>query len=152
SAVITVPAQPLTIAASPALDVDQAARRLHALGDTGGFAPEIALAPPVTTIVADWLTHAAPTATIEADFWIPEVAAQPAAYLQLVLEVLTENHAPLIAAIKAPPFSVTSVPALVAITNQQWRSLFLGPPPQVALLPPFTQPGTPAERTEAFIR
>ena len=152
NAVIVVPAAPLTIPASPALNVDQAARRLHALGAIGGFAPEVALAPLVTPIVTDWLAHAGPTATIEADFWIPEGAAQPAAYLELVLEVLTENHAPLIAAIKAPPLSVANVAALVAITDQSWRAFFLGPPPQIALLPSFTQPGTPTERVEAFIR
>ena len=152
AAVIVVPAAPLTIAAAPALNINQAARRLHALGDTGGFAPEVALAPPVTTIVSDWLAHPGPTTTIETDFWIPEAAAQPVAYLELVLEVVTDNHAPLIAAIKAPPLSVTTVSELVAITDQAWRSFFLGPPPQIALLPPFTQPGTPAERVEAFIR
>ncbi len=47
---------------------------------------------------------------------------------------------------------------LPPITDQQWRDLFLGPspppgvPPRLALLPPFTQPGTPAERVDAFIR
>ena len=36
-------------------------------------------------------------------------------------------------------------------TAAQWRSLF-GDPPNAALLPAFTEPGSAEERVEAFIR
>ena len=150
--VIPSTAAPLTVAGAPAINGNQAARYLHALGSTLGSAPKVTLAAPVTTIVTDWLAYAGPTVDINTSFWTPEVAAQPNAYLELLLLVFTQDHAPLIAAIKAPPLSIANVAALVALTDQQWRTLFLGPPVQIGLLPEFTQPGTPANRTEAFIR
>jgi hypothetical protein len=154
---VTFPAAPLTVAPVP-ITAAQAARRLVALGAVQTALAEVPLVPPVETLVTDWLGHAGATATIDADFWVPEVAAQPAAYLELLLEGVTENHTPLIAAIKAPPHNVASVATLVAITDEQWREFFLGPspppgaPPRLDLLPEFTAPGTPAERVEAFIR
>jgi hypothetical protein len=150
--VIPSTAAPLTVAGAPAINGNQAARYLHALGSTLGSAPKVSLAAPVTTIVTDWLAYAGPTVGIDTGFWTPEVAAEQDAYLELLLLVITQDHAPLIAAIKAPPLSIANVAALVALTDQQWRTLFLGPPVQIGLLPEFTQPGTPANRTEAFIR
>ncbi|WP_437827895.1 neuraminidase-like domain-containing protein [Sorangium sp. So ce1153] len=151
--VIAMPAAPLTVMpATPGIQVAQAARRLRALGASQGSAAEITVAAPVTTLVTDWLAYAGSTSVIEASFWVPEAAAQPAAYLDLLLRVITDNHLVLMAAIKAPPHNVASVSDLVALTDEQWRRLFLGPPVQAALLPPFTEPGTPKERAEAFIR
>jgi hypothetical protein len=148
--VVSFPVAPLTGGA--ALTVDQAARRLAALGITVNTMADIPLAPPVDTLVSDWLAHANPTETIVADFWTNKVVTDAAAYLELILEAVTENTTALVAAIKAPPLTVASVAALVAVTDQDWRSFFAGPPPRTGLLPGFTKPGTPAERTEAFIR
>jgi hypothetical protein len=159
---VTVPSAPLTVASAPKVNSDQAARRLHALGSTTGSAPEVLLAPPVTVIVGDWLAFTGASANINSLFWTLEIAAQPGAYLELILRAVTGNHQPLISAITGPPHNVANVAGLVAINDQQWRDFFLapppnvpvptGPPPRTALLPPFTQPGTPAERVEAFIR
>jgi hypothetical protein len=161
---ITVPAAPITPPVGPAIAPAQAARRLHALGTTNTDVPSIPLQAPISVLLNDpapplgWLNYAGDTATADSAFWTPEIAAQPAAYLELLLESVTDNFAPLIAAIKAPPLNVNTVAALVAVTDAQWRDFFLGPPPRpaippgLALLPPFTAPGTPADRVEAFIR
>ena len=154
---VALPAAPQTVPGG-AITAEQAARRLVALGAVQTTLAEVPLSAPVETLVSDWLAHAGPSATIDANFWAPEVAAQPAAYLELLLEGVTENFTALIAAIKGPPHNVTTVAGLVAITDQAWRDFFLGPPPppglppRIGLLPDFTAPGTPAERTEAFIR
>jgi hypothetical protein len=154
--VIDLPVAPFA-GVGPALSAAQAARRLHALGSAVSSATEIEPNASVKTVVDDWLAHGGPTGTIDEDFWKPESTTQPAAYLDLLLRVITDDHEVLIAALKAPPVNVATVDELVAITDEGWRDLFLGPMPhtgpfQLALLPPFTQPGTPGERTEAFIR
>ncbi len=153
-----IPASAAPITGGGAINANQAARRLHALGLTTSVLPKVTLAAPLTTLVTDWLQHTGPTAAIDTAFWANEVVAQAAAYLELILQVVTRSHAPLVTAIKGPPHNVNSVAGLVAITDAQWRNFFLGPPPppgappRIALLPPFTQPGSPAERVEAFIR
>ncbi len=139
---ITVPAQGV----SPI----QTARRLSALGATEGSLITVRLEAPVATLVADWLAYVGPTSTIDVGFWKDEVGNQQVAYLRLVLEVIAENHAPLIGAIEGP-LGVASVADLVAVTDEQWRGLLLDPK-NISLLPPFTEPGTPKERTETFIR
>ena len=154
---VTLPAAPLTVAGG-AITADQAARRLVALGAVQTTLADVPLDPPVQTLVTDWLAYAGTSATIDTAFWTGEVAAQPAAYLELLLEGVTENFPALIAAIHGPPHNVTTVAGLVAISDAKWRDFFLGPSPppgaepRLGLLPPFTEPGTPAERTEAFIR
>jgi hypothetical protein len=151
-------AAPFTAPGDPAVDRDQAARRLHALGGALSAMTEIPLALPIDVLVKDWLDHPGP---VDDAFWAGEVAAQPRPYLSLLLEVVTENHAPLIAEIQAPApgMNVASAAMLAAVTDKAWRELFLPQspmppplPPRIDLLPPFTLPGTPAERTEAFIR
>ncbi|MYY08031.1 insecticidal toxin complex protein [Streptomyces sp. SID4919] len=156
--VVTLPAAPLTDPAAAPVTAVQAARRLRALGTPPGTVSELPLAPPFDALVTDWLAHTGPTATLRDDFWVPEATARPGTHLDLVLAAVTGDHTPLITALKGPPHLLTTVAALVALTDQQWRDLFLGPPPppgtppRTALLPPFTRPGTPAERTEAFLR
>lgn len=134
---------------------NQAARRLRALGvGKAGASPcEVAPAPadPVHALIQAWLNFAA--ADI-AGFWNAVGFPHEGAHLQLVLCALTANHADLITAILNPPFSVGTVTQLAAKTAEQWRELFTPPggAPQPALLPPFTKPGSFAERVEAFIR
>ena len=139
------------------LTADQAARRLDALGSVQGSLPQVVLAAPVTDLVSAWLAHTGPTATIDADFWAGEVAAHESAYLNLVLQVITGNYTPLMNAITDPApggLGVATVGDLVAVTDQTWHDTFIPAfgPPNISLLPPFTQPGTPAERVAAFLR
>ncbi|WP_433722345.1 neuraminidase-like domain-containing protein [Nocardia sp. CA-129566] len=148
SGVITTPAAPSTVSGA-ALTAIQVARRLHALGGTSGLA-EVPLAAPIDALITDWLAHDKPTATIDADFWQPEATTKrPAAYLELLLLAVTGHSADLITALKQPPLGIDTVAKLVAVTDKQWREFFAA---RADLLPPFTAPGTPAERTEAFIR
>jgi hypothetical protein len=165
---IAVPAMPVTLPAAPSINAAQAARRLHALGSVNGSDPEVALPAPFAPLVADWLDYAGASADMDRQFWVAEAAAQPVAYLDLILRVVTGNHQALLDVI---PNTVETVGDLVQISDQQWRAFFLDAPlpfhsppvlafppplgstaPRVALLPPFTQPGTPAERVEAFLR
>ncbi|WP_067836727.1 hypothetical protein [Nocardia lijiangensis] len=146
--VITVPAVPTTVSV-PAVAATQAARRLRALGAAENTLTEVPLVAPVEGLVTRWLAHTGPSATLTTDFWVPEVTAQPGPYLELLLQGVTANSAALIAAIEQPPLNVTTVAGLVAMTEPRWRGFFAANP---ALLPDFTAPGTPAERTEAFIR
>jgi len=154
--VISVPAAPFTAPAGVKVNSDQAARRLRALGSPTASLTQVALTPPLAALATDWLEYTGTTASIDTAFWAANLAT--AAYLVLLLTAITETFQPLIDAIKEPPFNVTKAADLPPITDQQWRDLFLGPspppgaPPRLALLPPFTQPGTPAERVEAFIR
>lgn len=155
-------AVPLTVAGGSAVDIVQVSRRLRAVGASQTLLPEVELTPgsAIGTIVENWLAHKKPTETIEDDFWVPEVASHAAGYLELVLAGITYGFQKLIDAIKAAPLSVTGVDKLVSITERQWTQLFLPaavPPntaalPKIELLPEFTKPGNPAERTAAFIR
>ncbi|EOD63596.1 neuraminidase-like domain-containing protein [Amycolatopsis vancoresmycina] len=129
----------------------QAARRLHALGTVAGSLPEVAFDPQTSAfkvLVTDWLARTEATPDLDRKFWPPEISAQPQAYLDLVLQVVTQSWTPLITEIAAR--QITSVDKLVQLTDQDWRALFGGQ--ALKLLPPFTQPGTPAQRVEAFIR
>jgi hypothetical protein len=164
SEVIDDSSTPVSVPTGP-INMHQAARRLHALGSTTGSLPEVQVLGSITDLVEDWLDYDGATSTINTDFWKDEVAVggQPAAYLELLLHVITRNHQLLMAAIKGPPHNVASVSDLVAITDQEWKDFFLkrfdpaepsppGDPPRIPLLPPFTMPGAPGERVEAFIR
>ncbi|WP_431970063.1 neuraminidase-like domain-containing protein [Nocardia sp. bgisy134] len=146
--VITAPAAPLTVT-GPAVAATQAARRLRALGAAENTLTEVPLIAPIEALVTRWLAHTGPSTSIDTDFWASEVTVNPGPYLELLLQGVTANSAALIAAIEAPPLNVASVADLVAVTDQRWRDFFAANP---ALLPDFTAPGTPAERTEAFIR
>ena len=156
--VLAFPVAPST-QPGPSLTIDQAARRLQALGGTQTEVAAVPLAAPVDALVSDWLTYAGTTAAIDATFWIPEVTARTDAYLQLMLEAVTGGFQPLIDAVRGVPYQVASVGQLVALHDQQWRDLFFPPQPpalpslpRIGLLPPWTLPGTPAQRVEAFIR
>ncbi|KYC35938.1 hypothetical protein WA1_48895 [Scytonema hofmannii PCC 7110] len=127
----------------------QAARRLRALGSaTEMGTPECVVTPatPVHGLVGDWL------GVTEADintFWEALSPANTTGHLNLILCAITKAYAPLEAAIKAPPFSVSNINDLAAKTNGDWEALLNSNP---ILLPEFTKPGTTEERTQAFIR
>ncbi|WP_211441256.1 Tc toxin subunit A-related protein [Collimonas humicola] len=139
---------------APAINPAQAVRRLDALQPASGtVAPSCKLDASVLPLVNDWLAFPSAAAWRNyapgddaVKFWTPELTAQPAPYLQLVLCALTLGFQPLMAAIAALP--VATVAALAALSATQWENLFSN----TALLPPFTAPGTPAARIAAFIR
>ncbi|TFG40394.1 MAG: insecticidal toxin complex protein, partial [Candidatus Aminicenantes bacterium] len=130
---IVVPAKPVTTPAAPSINPDQAARRLDALGSTEGSFPKVTLTAPVTIIVQNWLKYTEVSEKIDTLFWIDEVEDQSAAYLRLILHVVTKNYQLLIDAIMS---TVTNVSELVKIWDQQWRDFFLNIDPTILLVPP----------------
>lgn len=145
------------LAPLPAVNPAQAVRRLSALTPASdSVAPQCKLDAAVLPLVNDWLAfpNAASWRDYQASddavkFWAPELIAKPLPYLHLVLCALTRDLTALVNAILALP--VASVAALAALDETQWKNLF-GTPPNLALLPPFTAPGTPEARVAAFIR
>jgi len=134
---------------------ENAARRLAAIGRGQVQRPSLCpLNADVDTLVNAWLAEMG--ASIDVLFWqqnpfpIPLVPG----HLDLVLAVVTQQTVvtatttALIAAIKAIP--VATVGALKTRTVQDWHGFFL--PLNMGLLPDFTNPGTPEERVEAFVR
>jgi Tc toxin complex TcA C-terminal TcB-binding domain len=131
----------------PGISPENAARRLVALGagTTQGL-PACPLNLDINTLLTapgGWLQFMG--ADINA-FWKPNPF--PSGHFELVLSAVTGQFQLLINAIKAIP--VTTLAALKTRTTADWTNFFL--PGNTALLPPFTAPGTPAERVAAFIR
>lgn len=137
-----------------AIPPENAARRLVAIGRGRVQRPPLCpLNPNVNALVTAWLADTNPSID---PFWqqSPFPAALVPGHLDLVLAVVTQqtvvtaDSTALIAAIKAIP--VASTGQLKALTVQQWMAFFL--PGNVGLLPDFTNPGTPEERVQAFVR
>jgi hypothetical protein len=135
------------VIALPAINPVQAARRLVALGSANTTSlPQCPLNAEINTLLtapAGWLAFLGPD--IDA-FWTGNPF--PAAHLDLLLSAITQQSPALITAIKAIP--VNNVDTLRKLTTTDWETFFL--PGNVALLPPFTAPGTPSERVDAFVR
>lgn len=148
----------VTLPTLAAIDAAQAARRLAGLGAVTGSLPTVSVVPAIEQIIDDWLAYGGDSADVDTAFWPGEVAANQAGYLHLVLQVVAGDYPQfdqLLGALAAAPLGVGTVAQLAAVTDQQWRAFFLPAAPAVpdlGLLPPFTQPGTPTERVEAFIR
>lgn len=146
-----IDANTITLAA---ISPENAARRLVAIGRGRVQRPPLCpLNPAVNALVSAWLADMG----VSIDpFWQqgPFPPALVPGHLDLVLAVITQqtvvtaNSAALIAAIKTLPATTTG--QLKALTVQQWMAFFL--PANVALLPDFTNPGTPEERVQAFVR
>lgn len=145
------------VISAPPITPEQAARRLNALGVSGAVSQEVVLTPslptsPLQNLVQAWLD------SVEADialFWAAAMmnAAHRATHFDLVLIVLTENHAPLMTAIKTAPLPWGAVSDAEGLRNKsvaQWREL-LRTNPNV-LLPDFTSPGSAEQRIASFIR
>jgi hypothetical protein len=85
-------------------------------------------------------------------FWPTLAGAEPVAFLDLVMMALTRGStvggAPL-AQILIAHFLLVNVGGVAAITPEQWQAFFDNNPGD---LPDFTQPGTTAARTAAFIQ
>ncbi|ADD41588.1 neuraminidase-like domain-containing protein [Stackebrandtia nassauensis] len=130
-----------------AVKINQAVRRLRALGDTGGADPThpVTAGSTVATLVTDWLAFTGEDINA---FWDALPVSDNAGHLELVLRALTGDHKALIDVIRP---TATSAAQLRNRPEAEWRALF-GEPINVALLPPFTKPGSAAERLNAFIR
>lgn len=143
--------------------LEQAARRLNALGLIGDNVPKYKIEGSIKELLRAWLNFPDWSKYPDGDishFWENEEGTER--YLDLVLHALINNHdlnntdhEVLIAAIKSDlktnsGNNIQTVEDLKNVGAGAWRNLFL--PPNVALLPPFTLPGTPEERTAAFIR
>lgn len=142
------------IIAVAATSPENAARRLVAIGRGRVQRPPLCpLNLDVDALVTAWLAEMGASIGV---FWQqnPFPAALIPGHLDLVLAVVTQQTVvtptttALIAAIKAIP--VASVGQLKGFTVQQWYAFFL--PGNVGLLPDFTNPGTPEERVEGFVR
>jgi hypothetical protein len=134
---------------------ENAARRLGALGSaTAAALAQCPLNADVNALINAWLAFQG--ADI-GSFWTANFNAVAVGHLDLVLCAVTDarfqpspafQFQRLIDAIKAIP--VNNVHDLEARTTADWNNFFL--PNNLTLLPPFTTPGTPAERVAAFIR
>jgi hypothetical protein len=154
------------------ININQAARRLAALSAVSGSLPQVALgppAPPAATLLSAWLAHKGATTDIDTAFWAGEIASEQAAYLDLVLRVITSNDEQLMTAITAPfpgtaadpGLGVSTVDQLAQIPDQgpvtvpSWTNLFLpsGSPPRTELLPASTatQGAAQVDQVKAFL-
>lgn len=148
------------IVAEPGINPAQAARRLRALGATRTSAPQFALNgnAGVQALVQAWLDFVGDDINA---FWDGALAAHAAAHLDLVLWALTEGF--IVDPSAVPPLSlaaeieselgVTSAADVAGTTVEDWHDFFDHPVwAELRLLPPFTAPGSVAERIDAFIR
>ncbi|WLE96449.1 MAG: hypothetical protein QTN59_17415 [Candidatus Electrothrix communis] len=128
----------------------QAARRLQALGlakDKGTPECELVDGSAVQALVTAWLYFTEPNID---NFWIAFSDEQK--YLELVLRAVTQNHDPLIQAIRKDRGqwkAVENVASLKARTEMDWKNLFNT---DTTLLPPFIDPGTDEERIQRFFK
>jgi hypothetical protein len=162
SGILALPAGPVgagdTTPTTPwSLNLDRAARRLTALGSTsiGPQCPTASLLQGNTQpsgisspILGDWLQYSGLTADIDANFWAPAISNYPAAYTTLLLQAITQGDTQLVAQIQVQ-FKVTTVQQLVALKSADWLAFFTS---HEALLPDFTLPGNPQQRTDSFVQ
>ena len=120
----------------------------------------LAFPPPATSGMPSSATYQ--PGDDAANFWPSAAAADPDAFLNLVLAALTQGYvipapfnvalgteiATFLAALPGAP-SPPTVATLASVTAEQWTGFFQQNP---TWLPPFTQPGNTAARTAAFVR
>ncbi|MFM0007486.1 hypothetical protein PQR57_41890 [Paraburkholderia dipogonis] len=151
-----------SIVAAAAILPENAARRLVAIGRGRVQRPPLCpLNPDVDVLVTAWLADM----SVSIDPFWQRNQFPPAlvpGHLDLVLAVVTQQtvvtgkSTALIAALKTIPVpnpggtTITDTGRLKARTVQEWMAFFL--PANVGLLPDFTNPGTPEERVQAFVR
>ncbi|KAH8598521.1 hypothetical protein B0O99DRAFT_669787 [Bisporella sp. PMI_857] len=140
------------------LNIDQAARRLSALGGVNGSLRRIDLTDAISTIVSHWLNNPGKTDDIQS-FWVSEAGLRSDEYLELLLEVIVEEKTDLKKEIKTV-LNVKKASDLPPITDKGWLDFFVPPGSKetdplaierAALLPAYTGMGKIADRANAFV-
>lgn len=151
AAILGTTEAPITVSGS-GLDLDQAARRIAALGSppSQGNMQTIS-STAIPTLVSGWLVQSTPSTTIDTDFWKPIITGSD--YLTLILQVVTQGYEKLITAIRNT-FAHQHGPSLVADDVLEsdpsvWSNMFNA---DNSLLPPWTSPGTIAHRIDVFLQ
>jgi hypothetical protein len=143
------------------LTIDQAARRLSALGFTNRSVFTTNLDDKVSAVVADWLGYTGKTTDID-KFWAAESTGQNfSQYLEILLQKITAEKTLLKTEITDPTgtLHVQRAADLLSISDQGWTNFFIPPPPasdadratQATLLPNYTAGGKTEERVRKFI-
>ncbi|OAA51504.1 insecticidal toxin complex protein [Metarhizium rileyi] len=141
------------------LNIQQAARRISALGPAPASLTTINLDDDLSTLITDWLNFKDDSSNTSA-FWIAESTTQAVQYLHLVMSCIISEKADLETEIKQS-LSISLVTQLAAVKDNAWRNFWMPtnlPPddhtPEIRanLLPNYTLPGSVKQRTEAFIR
>ena len=143
---------PVTLQVDP-LTLDQAARRIVAIGASGGNLQTIN-SSSVATLVGNWLLYSGTTSSIDVNFWTTNVTSTDD-YLLLIQTIITRNDPVFINAITAEVKKARGSSASVAVTDllnpdpMFWTNLFIDFP---LALPAWTIPGNTSHRTDAFIQ
>ncbi|KAF2272052.1 uncharacterized protein EI97DRAFT_237584 [Westerdykella ornata] len=141
------------------LTVEQAARRLAALGATKGNLTIVQLDTSIEDLVKDWLNFAQDSSSLES-FWVGVSTTRAGQYLELLLDVVAAEKKALKGEIKTN-LTINDVVGLSAVSDKAWRKFWLPvkqnpedgtPATRAGLLPSYTLPGSPKQRTEAFIK
>lgn len=141
------------------LNIQQAARRIDALGPAAASLTTINLNNDISALITDWLNYAGDSSNISA-FWKTESTSQAVEYLHLVLSCIIAEKTDLEKEIKTA-LNISTVIQLAAVKDDAWRNFWIPTPTsatdttpayRASLLPNYTIPGSTAQRTEAFIR
>jgi hypothetical protein len=159
---------------STSINLNQAARRLVALGSITG--PLVSVAT-VDSLLNAFLLFDGLTTNIDNSFWAQAIATDPGDYLTLLLQAITLGESQLVKMIMSPKSSlhVSTVHDLVTKTSGDWLTFFQTPgtpaspaipatpaspakpatkevPAMETLLPDFTLPGNVEQRTSSFVQ
>ena len=132
----------------------QAARRLRALGTADDSSSPVYVLPqptplaesPAQSLLTDWLGFSGANLI---PFWTALPKQDQRGHLDLLLTVITKEHAPLVGAIVGSKFGVKDANGLAVKNTADWKGLLNSNP---ELLPGFTRPGNTEERAQSFIR
>jgi hypothetical protein len=136
-----------TSVSSSSITMAQAVRNLTALsaGFISGTDPQIEIST-VSGTVGRWLSNTDPATTFMADFWGNEINTHSSDYLLLLLNIITGSNSAFIQYLQALPITVDT--DLLKLTNGDWNTIFST---HSDWLPAFTLPGSPAQRTSAYV-
>ncbi|OAQ74289.1 insecticidal toxin complex protein [Pochonia chlamydosporia 170] len=141
------------------LNIQQAARRIDALGPAPASLTTLQLNDDVSSLITDWLNYNGDSSNISA-FWKAESTSQAAQYLHLVMSCIIAEKTALEKEITTA-LTISTVIQLAAVKDDAWRAFWMPaksspadttPDDRAALLPNYTIPGSVKQRTEAFIR
>ena len=150
SGLLSASEAPITMT-GPAINGDQAARRIAAIGTTAFSLPKVIIDPTISALVEEWLAYPGLTATMESIFWRANdgaISRHPTTYLNLLLHAITDGDLRLVSNI-ITNLNVTNVDILVGINDVTWTQFFSVNPD---LLPAFTGPGSIPRRIEVWLQ